>query len=811
MIAIGLLFCAANDTMLKNYLIIAWRGLVKNRVYSTINVLGLSIGMAVVVLIGLWVFDELSYNRTFAHYDRIARIMVTVTHGNSKTTNTSVPIPLSADLRTKYGGDIAAVSMTSWNSDHVFAIGDKLLKIAGLYAQPEMMDILDLRTLDGQKAVLEDPSSALISRSTAIALYGSVDVVGKTVKFDNRKDFKISGVFEDLPYNSDFRDAKYFVPWGDYELANDWVKHSATQWTNNAFQMFALLRPQADLGAVRAKVAGLANGHGRKDKPVVEVHPMTRWHLYNDWVEGKNVGGEIQFVWMFAIIGGFVLLLACINFMNLSTARSEKRAKEVGIRKSAGSLRWQLVSQFLGESVLIAVLAFLLSLLLVELALPWFNNVADKQMQIFWASPVFWGVALGGTVLAGLIAGSYPAFYLSSFRPVKVLKGSWKAGRWAAVPRKALIVLQFTVSVSLIIGTIVVFQQILFVKNRPIGYQLNGLVTMDILSDDMRKHYEAIRQELLQSGAAVHVAESNSPTTQVYVNQSSFAWEGKDPAFVPSFAVIFASHDFGETVGMEFVAGRDFSTAYPTDSTGIVLNETAVTYMGLKHPIGSIVKYGRNGPESLRDFHVIGVVKDLVMSDPFFPVKQSVWMIDDNNMANVVDVRLNPAMDVSKALPMIGAIMRKYDPATPFEYYFNAEAYAQKFQLQDRIGKLAGFFTIFAIFISCLGLFGLASFVAEQRVKEIGVRKVLGASVFRLWGLLSRDFVLLVGISFALAMPLAWDVMQGWLKQYYYRVTISVWVFVATMGLALLITLLTVSWQAVRAARANPVKSLRTE
>ncbi len=797
--------------MIKSYFLIAWRGLVKNRVYSAINVTGLAIGMAVVLLIGLWVFDELSYNKGFEHYDRIVRVMVTQTRGNDTRTNETVPIPLSADLRTRYAGDFAAVSVTSWNSDHILAVGDKLLTRGGLYAQPEMMDILALRTLDGQKAVLEDPSSMLISRSTAIALFGSEDVVGKTVKFDNRKDFRVAGVFADLPYSSEFRDVRYFVPWGDYEAANDWVKLSASNWSNNAFQMFSLLADKADLNLVREKVRGELNGHGRKDKPVVVLHPMTRWHLYNDWVNGMNTGGAIQIVWMFGLIGGFVLLLACINFMNLSTARSEKRAKEVGIRKSMGSLRWQLVGQFLGESVFIALLAFVLSLLLAELALPWFNNVADKQMHIFWDRPRFWGVALGGTLLAGLIAGSYPAFFLSSFNPVKVLKGTFRAGRWAALPRQILIVLQFTVSVSLIIGTVIVFQQLIYVKNRPVGYNRSGLITLDIINDDMRTHYGAIRQELLQSGAAIQVAESNSPTTQVYANQSSFEWPGEGPGFVPSFAVIFASHDFGSTVGWQFVAGRDFSRAYPTDSMGIILNETAVKYMGLKDPIGAIITYWHNLAADKRDFHVIGVVKDLVMDDPFHPVKQSVWMLDDNNMSNVITVKLNPAMSGSKTLPMIGSVVRKYDPGAPFEYHFNEEDYAQKFVMEDRIGKLAGFFTILAIFISCLGLFGLASFVAEQRMKEIGVRKVMGASVFRLWGLLSRDFVLLVGIAFALAAPLAWDVMQGWLRQYPYRVTISVWVFVLTMGLAMLITLATVSWQAVRAARANPVKSLRTE
>jgi hypothetical protein len=701
--------------------------------------------------------------------------------------------------------------MASWNSDHVFSIGDKLMSMAGLYAQPDMMDILELRTLDGRKAVLADPSSMLVCRSMAIALWGTEDAVGKTVRFDNRKDFRVTGVFPDMPYNSDFRDTKYFVPWADYEASQDWVKSAETIWSLNTFQLFALLGEKANLGAVRAKVAKALEGHGRKDKPVVVIHPMTRWHLYNDWVDGKNVGGDIQFVWMFGIIGVFVLLLACINFMNLSTARSEKRAKEVGIRKAVGSQRWQLVSQLLGESVFIALLAFLLSLLVVELALPWFNGVADKQMQIFWKSPLFWSVSLGGTLLAGLIAGSYPAFYLSAFKAVKVLKGTWRAGKWAALPRKALIVVQFTVSVSLIIGTIIVFQQILYVKDRPVGYERKGLITMDILSDQMRTHYDAIRQELLGSGAAVQVSESNAPTTAVYMNQSSFDWAGKDESASVSFAVFYASHDYGRTINWQVVQGRDFSKAWLSDSTGMILNETAVKVMGLKNPVGAIVRYGRSGPASMKDMHVVGVVKDLVMNDPFFPVKQSVWMIDDNNMSNVFTVKLNPSMPQSKALMKVGEVMRKNNPGAPFAYYFNDDSYAQKFVLQDRIGKLAGFFTVFAIFISCLGLFGLASFIAERRVKEIGVRKVLGASVFRLWSLLSRDFVFLVGISFLLAIPVAWNVMHGWLRQYNYRITISVWVFVATMGLAMVITLVTVSWQAVRAARANPVKSLRTE
>ena len=713
-------------------------------------------------------------------------------------------------MRARYGGDFKEVAVGSWNSLHVLRVGDKQVSRQGMFVQPGMINILALRTVDGREAALRDPSSILISEEMAKSLFGGDDAEGKTIQFDDSSVLKVSGVFTDPPYNSDFRDVNYFVPWANYEATHNWVKEAQKYWNENSFQAYALLQDKADLGRVQAKVSGELNGHDRKDKPVVLLDPMSRWHLYADWVGGKNVGGTIQFVWMFGIIGVFVLFLACINFMNLSTARSEKRAREVGIRKSVGSLRGQLIGQFLGESVFVALLSFLLALMMVQVALPWFNQVADKQMHLLWDSPSFWVVAIGLTILAGLIAGSYPAFYLSSFKPVKVLKGTFKAGWSAALPRKVLIVVQFTVSVALIAGTIIVYQQVIYVKNRPVGYSRAGLITVDIIGQELPKHYEPLRQDLLRSGAVVNVAESSSPTTQTYNNQSSFVWEGKDPNMTPTFAVYWGTDDFGPTIGWQFVAGRDFSRDFPSDSNALILNESAVKYMGLKSPIGATVQYTQSY-HSDHNYHVIGVVRDLVVDDPFGPSKQSIFMLDDQDHANEITVRLNPAMSTSAALPVIGSIFKKYNPGEPFGYNFNDAVYAQKFVLEDRVGKLAAFFTIFAIFISCLGLFGMSSFMAERRIKEIGVRKVLGASVLDLWGLLSRDFVGLVAVSFIIALPLAWHFMDGWLLQYPYRVTISVWVFVLTMGLAMVITLATVSWQAVRAARANPTESLRTD
>jgi putative ABC transport system permease protein len=823
--------------MIRNYFRIALRSLVKNRVYSFVNIFGLAMGMAVVMLIGLWMRDELSYNKGFPNYDRIVRVMVTKTHGNDTRTGAPTPMPLTGDMRTRYGSDFSKLALASWNSEHILTVGDKHLNKKGVFAEPEFMDILSIRTVDGQKAVLDDPTSILISQSMAAELWGvhgaggdgggDYNAVGKTLQFGDSSIFKVAGVFPDLPYSSDFHDVNYFIPWSYYMSTYGWVRQAATDWGENAFQSFGLLQDHADLDQVRAKVRGEMNGHGQTSKPEVVLHPMSRWHLYNNFVSGKNVGGTVVFVWMFGVIGAIVLLLACINFMNLSTARSEKRAKEVGIRKSVGSLRRQLIGQFLGESIFMALLSFILSLLLVQLALPWFNQVAGKQMHILWDSPAFWATAAGGTLLAGLIAGSYPAFYLSSFNPVEVLKGtarfrtrsrvskqsgrsSFKAGRWAALPRQVLIVIQFTVSVTLIVGTIIVFQQIMYVKNRPIGYTKEGLITVDILNNNILRHYDAIRQDLLRSGAIVNMAESNTPTTDVWNTQGGFDWEGKDPNLSANFAVIWGTHDFGATIGWQFVAGRDFSRDFPSDSSAMILNESAVKYMGLKNPIGAAVIDNFNDRAD-HHYHVIGVVRDMVMESPYGSPQQSIFMIGDSDRANVITAKLNPHRSASETLPVIGSIFKKYDPGTPFEYHFNDEQYEQKFKMEDRIGRLAGFFTIFAIFISCLGLFGMASFMAEQRIKEIGVRKVLGASVVDLWGLLSRDFLFLVGLSFFIALPLAGYIMSGWLRHYDYRVTISAWVFVVTVVLALTITLATVSWQAIRAAMANPVRSLRTD
>ncbi len=489
--------------------------------------------------------------------------------------------------------------------------------------------------------------------------------------------------------------------------------------------------------------------------------------------------------------------------MNLSTARSEKRSKEVGIRKTVGSLKSQLVSQFLSEAMLIAGIAFLFCLLFAQLLLPLFNILSDKQMTLPFNNVFFWILCVGFTIITGLLAGSYPAFYLSRFDPIKVLKGTYRVGRFASLPRKVLVVLQFSVSITLVIGTIIVYKQIQFAKNRPVGYNRESLIAVYMTTPDLFGHYDAMRSDLLATNVVENMAESSSPVTSVWSNQIGYSWEGKDPATLPSFGSIGVTQDYGKTINWQIKEGRDFSKDF-SDSNSIILNEAAVKLTGMKNIVGKIIR------KDDKNLTVVGVIKDMVMESPYAPVTPTIFSMDPN-WANVINIRMKAGTPLQDALAKIATVFKKYNSSAPFDYKFIDEEYAQKFSDEQRIGNLATFFAALAIFISCLGLFGLASFVAEQRKKEIGVRKVLGASVFNVWNLLSKEFMLLVVFSFIVSVPLSYYFMHNWLQNYQYRTTLSWWIFAAAGFGALLITLLTVSFQSIKAAIANPVKSLRTE
>ena len=790
--------------MLKNYFIIAWRNLLRSKWYSFINTFGLSIGMAVALLIGLWVWDEMTYNQYHPNHERLAQVMTTQTFNGHTGTGPAVSIPIAKELRTNFAADFKQVTQATWSNVHVLANGDKKLSPEGMNVEPAFPEMLSLKMLRGSRDALKDPSSILLTQSLATSLFGDADPMNKTIRVDNKTNVKVAGVFEDLPHNTNFYREKYFMAWRLYASLNPWVDSNANNWGNHSWQLFVQLNPNVSADRTTAKIRDIAKPHNKDGGESIVLQPMDNWHLYSDFKDGKVSGGRIRFVWLFSIIGVFVLLLACINFMNLSTARSEKRAKEVGIRKTVGSLRYQLIAQFLSESLVVALLAFALAIGWVLLSLPFFNSLSDKDMHLPWLRPLFWVLGLGFTFLTGLVSGSYPAFYLSGFQPIKVLKGTFRAGRFAALPRKVLVVIQFTVSVSLIIGTVLVFRQVRFAQSRPVGYTREGLIYINMNTPEIEGHYDAMRSDLLKTNAVEDMSESSGPVTNVWSNQIGFEWKGKDPNSVPLFGISAVTHDYGRTMGWQILEGRDFSRNFPTDSGSLILNESAVRLTGLRHPIGEIVKW--NG----KDRPITGVVKDMVMESPYMPVKPTIFFLD-YGWTNIITVRLKPSMTTKAALAAIEPVFKRYDPGSPFEYKFVDDEYEHKFSDEQRIGHLATVFAILAVFISCLGLFGLASFVAEQRIREIGIRKVLGASLFNLWRLLSTDFVILVIISCAAAIPLSGYFLYQWLQQYEYRTPLSWWIFAGASLGALAITLLTVSFQAIRAALMNPVTSLRTE
>jgi len=795
--------------MFENYLKIAWRNLVKNKIYSVINVVGLAAGMAVAMLIAFWIWDEVTYNQYHTNHKRLAQVMTTFIDNDGKMgTGSAVCMPIGNELKTKYGSDFKNISMASWNFSHVLTVGEKKISADGMWVESNFPSMFSFRMLKGNGNSLSDPSAILINASLAKTLFGDADPVDKMIRLDNRDNYKVTGVFEDLPRNTDLHNAKIFLSWKKYITTEQWLKDAATQWNNHSWQAFVQVADNINMDKETEKIKNVVMVHknaATEGKEQAVLFPMDKWRLYSEFKDGRAAGGRIQFIWLFAIIGVFVLMLACINFMNLSTARSEKRAKEVGIRKTVGSLRRQLIRQFLSESVLVALVSFVFSIVLVFLLMPLFNKLADKKIGLPWDNAFFWLTALAFTIITGLISGSYPALYLSRFEPIKVLKGTFRVGRFASLPRKILVVVQFTFSIALIIGTIIVFKQIHYAKNRPVNYRSEGLITVIMSTPDLYGHYDAMRSDLLATGVVDNMAESSSPTTNVWSNQIGFNWQGKDPSSLPSFGTIAVTEDFGKTIGWQVKEGRDFSKDFATDSSGMILNESAVKLIGMKRDIvGETIQFND------RNFTVVGVIKDMIMESPYKPVTPTVFLYDPN-WANVITVAIKQGTPVKTALSKIETVFKKFNPSSPFTYTFNDEDHAKKFSDEERVGNLATFFTILAIFISALGLFGLASFVAEQRKKEIGVRKVLGASTYRLWRMLSKEFTSLVIISCFIAIPLAWYYLNGWLKQYEYRTIIPFWIFIVSGTGALAITLITVSFQAIRAAVANPVKSLRTE
>jgi putative ABC transport system permease protein len=793
--------------MFQNYFRIAWRHLGKNRGYTAINIAGLSIGMAIALVIGLWISDEATFDHYAPNHNRLAAGWLNL-HLNNPTkkedyfTGQTIMMPLGNVLSTKYKDLFSRVAMTEFGSGNsrLFNYGDKTVSGIALTAQSDLPVMFGFRMLNGNSDATKDPSTIIIAQSLATALFGNSDPVGKTVKVDNAIDYRVGGTYADLAKNTSFKGLQAVLPWGN--AANNYRRDN-TSWQDHNGHIYVELAPGVTPEQATARVKNISTSYEKDYHEELLIYPLDKAYLFNQFEMNKPAGGRITMVWLFGIIGAFVLLLACINFMNLSTARSEKRAKEVGIRKTIGSRRAQLIAQFLSESVLLAVIALFFALVLAQASLSFFNGLAAKQMSIPWTNPVFIMAMVGFTLFTGLLAGSYPAFYLSAFRPVKVLKGKIKIGKAASLPRQILVVLQFTVSLTLIIGTTIVFRQILFTKDRPTGYDREGLFTVDMNTPDINKHYEALRAELIQKGLASNTAASNMlPTT--FNNGNGLDWSGKRPdQNTVDFNNVNITPDYGKTIGWIITRGRDMSRDFITDSNAAILNEKAVRSIGFKDPIGQIVKlFGK-------PYTVVGVCADMVNNSPYDTSDNAIFV--GGGYTGEMIVKIKTGNDPHKTLAAMKPVFSKYNPSSPFIYKFVDEAYANKFEAEERIGNLAAVFTGLAIFISCLGLFGLAAFVAEQRTKEIGVRKVLGASIVNLWGLLSQEFLKLTGISILIAVPLSYYFMNKWLEGYIYHAPLSWWIFALAGAGIIVITLLTVSYQSLKAALMNPVKNLRSE
>jgi putative ABC transport system permease protein len=795
--------------MIKNYLKITFRSMARSKVYTVVNLFGLSTGMAVSMLIGLWIFDELTFNTSLPNYSRIAEMMRDFSYNGTRVAYGGGPYEMDAELRTKYKSDFSHIVLATFSDNHALVVNGKNIRVIGRYMGEEVVQMLSLQLLEGNPKGLHDPSSIFLSASTAKALFGNVSPLGKMLTVDSSRLLHVTGVYEDLPYNSEFKDLGFIAPLQLYVSMRLAQKQLANPWRFlNLFYVYVQLADGANWNTVNEKIKYLRRDKmdaqtWNADKIVQFLYPMSRWHLYNaEQTSGSR--DKMQYVWLLGLIGVFVLLLACINFMNLSTARSEKRAKEVGIRKTIGSLRGQIILQFFSESMFAVGCSLVFCLIWTLLLLPVFNNLADKQLSILWLNPRFWLCFLVFGILTGIIAGFYPALYLSSFRPIQVLKGTFKAGPEASIPRKALVVLQFTISIALIIGTLIVYRQIRYAQQRPVGYDKTDLV-MIARTPSIENHFQSFRQDLRTEGVASDAALAVNTPTDFNADDFQFNWKDKDPNSTPYIVIGNVTTEYGRTIGWQIKEGRDFSTSMLTDSSAFILNESAVQLMGFRHPIGQTVEWRG------KLYHVIGVIRNILFESPYQSSSPSIFHISGGQRNWAVVLRVNPSLSMSTAVARIKDIYSRYDPIYPIEYRFVDQEYAKKFGDEVRIGRLSLLFTIFAVIISCLGLLGMVSFMAEQRRREIGIRKVLGASVLGLWQLLAKEFLLLLIIALFIASPLAWYCMNKWLQQFQYRTTVVWWVFALAGAGAMLITLVTVSFQSIKAALMNPVKSLRAE
>lgn len=791
--------------MLGNYFKIAWRNFTHNTTFSLINVLGLALGLACSLLIFLWVMDERSVDAFHKNGKQLYQVYERNYFDGKIEAGYATQGLLAQELK-KVVPEIQFAAgfehAAAPGSQNTFEANDKISKWKGMFGGEDFFSMFRYPLLQGKATTaLNSPSSIAISRKMANDFFGSAEkAIGKTIKFDNKEILQVTAIFENIPANSS-QQFDFLRSWTDFVQQNVWVNN----WGNTSPATFIQLRKDADAAKIEAKIKSFIYRYTPKTGGLVTelaLQPYTERYLFSNLKNGYIDGGRIEYVRLFSIIAVFILLIACINFMNLSTARSVKRAKEVGIRKVIGALRSSLIAQFIGEAIFLTFLAILIAMILVIVLLPSFNELTGKQLFLPVGQSYFWFILIALLLLTAFIAGSYPAFFMSSLRPVTVLKGSLKFSWSNVFLRKGLVVFQFTLSIVLITATMVVLQQMNYIQNKNLGYDRQNLLYIPI-EGDLVKNYEVFKNVAENNPAILNISKMRNSPTVIEHHTNSIEWPGKGPGLNVSFADGVVGYDFVKTMNLKLIEGRDFSKSF-TDTASFILNETAVNKIGFEDPVGKIITWGN------RKGTVIGVLKDFHFNSLHQAIEPLIIRLDENWNWGTILVRIK-AGETQQALAALQNICKELNPKFPFTYQFSDFEYARLYTSEQVVGKLSRLFATLAIFISCLGLFGLAMFTAEQRTKEIGIRKTLGATAKNIITLLSANFLKPVAVAFFIAFPMSWFTTYQWLQRFTYRVNISLWVFVLAGFIAVLIALITVSFQSFKAAIANPVKSLRTE
>lgn len=773
----------------------------RKRSFSAINLFGLTTGMTCTILILLWVRNELNYNKSHHNYEQIYQVMAHRDFNNHKFTDANMVWPLAGAIENEIPQVRNAVVSTH-HQDVNLRYGEEPFRISGLVTSPNFFDVFTVNFIKrSHPDPINDPNSIVLTQSTATAIFGDEDPLDQVLSLGPQRQVKVTGVIADLPSNSTIQ----FDCIRSFDYSSDYVKENMEEWSNSSWVVVIETIPGADMKLVDQQINQIKYRHDPGDREISTYFsfPMAKWRLYSDFNEGVNTGGMIEYVRLFSIVAVIILVIACVNFMNLSTARSEKRAREVGIRKTLGSLRKQLVLQFFTESVILAFLSFGISLIAIYLLLPSFNLLVDKQLSLDLTEPVFWLGALAIVIFTGVLAGSYPALFLSSFNPVKVLKGTFVSGKKTVRPRQALIVFQFSISILLISATLVVYQQIGMIKGRNIGYDPNNLITITG-SEDTQSNFEGIKQELLQTSLIHSVTRTMSPMTDIWWRNRAPEWEGKPEDTNMLFTAMTADVDFTETMGIKLLEGKDF-TGTPADSAYVLLNKAAVEEMNLPNPVGMKLYY-----RDQDEYTVHGVTDNVVQDSPFKPVEPMIIFFNPGN-SPYISLRLRDRTQPAEALPAIEKIFKKYNPGQVFKFQFVNQKFEEKFIREKLVSKLSNWFAVLAVTICCIGLAGLAAFTIEKRSLEISMRRILGASLHQILALISREFLKLVCLALIIAVPFSWWFMSRWLENYQFRVDISIWIY-AVVGMAtLMLTLAVVSANTLKAALGNPMKSLRSE